>query len=632
MKLESIRISNFQSFGKTPVKINFNDETFLIGPNGSGKTAVLQALCRLFAFDKSLRSIRKSDFHIPVVREESLDQRELWIEADFVFPELDNNQVKNSVVPLFCKHIRLMNSTTPSKVRFRLEARIDNDDEIEESFTAVTAVDSNENPLKTYALTKQDRNQIHVHYLPARRDPTAHLAYGANAILGRLLRSVSWNQEREKIQTLTEEISETFESNTSVNEFTKSLKEVWGTLHNGNYLKEPKLTFTTSEMESLLRNLSLSFLPGHEEKYVDFSRLSDGQKSLLYLSIVLSFQEISRQVSIGNLDKFDPVKLRPAAFTLIALEEPENSLSPYYLGRIKTALNSMINKGNAQAVIASHSPSVLRRVDPDVIRYLRLDNRQQTTVSCISLPDKLDEAHKFVREAVQAYPEIYFARLVVLGEGDSELIVLPRLLEAMGYATDLHGVIVAPLGGRHVNHFWRLLAQLDIPYVTLLDLDVGRFQGGWGRIKYVHDQLEAIDCGQGLNALPKDFNQENVRMHKSYLEKLEQKGVFFSEPLDLDFAMITKFPKEYKVQEELLDQTVLKSVCGSSCTSLPSEYNDDEGKLFHSYHKLFKLGSKPVAHIEALTQLTDERLLESMPSSLERLMKMVISKVKELPE
>jgi len=31
----------------------------------------------------------------------------------------------------------------------------------------------------------------------------------------------------------------------------------------------------------------------------------------------------------------DPAKLRPASFTQIALEEPENSLSPHYVGRVE---------------------------------------------------------------------------------------------------------------------------------------------------------------------------------------------------------------------------------------------------------------------------------------------------------
>ena len=50
MKLQYLRISNFQSFGPEVTEIEFNDLTFLIGPNGSGKTALLQALSRLFDY------------------------------------------------------------------------------------------------------------------------------------------------------------------------------------------------------------------------------------------------------------------------------------------------------------------------------------------------------------------------------------------------------------------------------------------------------------------------------------------------------------------------------------------------------------------------------------------------------
>nr|WP_236616551.1 hypothetical protein [Vibrio anguillarum] len=54
---------------------------------------------------------------------------------------------------------------------------------------------------------------------------------------------------------------------------------------------------------------------------------------MLYLSLVLSSQAIGRSVLQGD-ESFDPDKLRPPVFTLIAVEEPENSLSPLYLGRI----------------------------------------------------------------------------------------------------------------------------------------------------------------------------------------------------------------------------------------------------------------------------------------------------------
>lgn len=49
--------------------------------------------------------------------------------------------------------------------------------------------------------------------------------------------------------------------------------------------------------------------------------------------------QIGSDVLSGKLpDAFDIDKLRPAVFTLIALEEPENSLSPHYLGRVVRAL------------------------------------------------------------------------------------------------------------------------------------------------------------------------------------------------------------------------------------------------------------------------------------------------------
>ncbi len=144
---------------------------------------------------------------------------------------------------------------------------------------------------------------------------------------------------------------------------------------------------------------------------------------------------------------------------------------------------------DAQAIVSTHSPSVVKRVPPEQIRYLKLNAKRATVVNTIQMPAKTDEAHKFVREAVQAYPELYFSRLVILGEGDSEEVVIPRLLEAGGIGDDESSIVVVPLGGRHVNHFWRLLNALGIPHVTLLDLDLGRHQGGWGRVKYAANQL-----------------------------------------------------------------------------------------------------------------------------------------------
>lgn len=641
MKLQFIRLSNFQSFGEEPTELSLEDITYLIGPNGSGKTAALQALCRLFAFDPSLRRVQRSDFHVPLREEAPPAERQLWIEADFLFPELGEDADNSTVAPHF-GHMRLDEADGIPRVRFRLTATMGLDGDIEEALDYVLDIDADGSPLSKAQVPRPDRNRIHVHYLPARRDPADHIAYGANALLGRLLRAVNWDVERDIIKGLTDQISDSLASNPSIDAFSTSLKTAWSALHKGSFFVDPKLTFVASEIESLLRHMSISFSPGHGEQLVDFSRLSDGQKSMLYLSLVLSSQSIGRAVLAEEDGSFDADKLRPPVFTLVTIEEPENSLSPHYLGRIVNALNGMTGNGDAQSLIATHAPSLLRRVAPECIRYLCLTKKRTSSVTHIQLPDTADEAHKFVREAVQAFPEVYFSRLVVLGEGDSEEIVLPRILQAKGAPVDESAVAIAPLGGRHVNHFWRLLSALQIPYLTLLDLDVARYQAGWGRIKYVNDQLAKFEPEKVLPEeweLPKwNVKESSVRTHcffgdekKNVFLELESRGVFFSAPMDLDFAMLLAYPGAYGVEKETPDDSTIKAVLGKSHNDA-SQYSSDELKVFETYHQRFKLGSKPAAHIEALAQLCDEDLLEYMPESLGRLADAVITKLAELPE
>ncbi len=634
MKLQTIRLSNFQSFGPLPTAMTLESITYLIGPNGSGKTASLQALCRLFAFDPSLRRILRSDFHVPFNEEVPPAERQLWIEADFLFPELGEDDGNSTVAPHF-GHMRLDDVDGTPRVRFRLAATMGQDGDIEESLSYVLDINADGSPLTTAQVPRSERNHIHVHYLPARRDPADHIAYGANALLGRMLRAVNWDAERTVIKGLTDQISDSLAANPSISAISTSLKSAWGVLHKGSFFSDPRLTFVASEIEALLRHMSVSFAPGHDEQLVDFSRLSDGQKSMLYLSLVLSSQAIGRAVLAEDDGSFDTNKLRPPVFTLVAVEEPENSLSPHYLGRIVNALNEMSKDGDAQALIATHAPSMLRRVSPERIRYLRLTHDRTSCVTHVRLPDIKDEAHKFVREAVQAFPEIYFSRLVILGEGDSEEIVLPRLLQVKGAPVDESAVTIAPLGGRHVNHFWRLLSALQIPYLTLLDLDVARHQAGWGRIKYVNDQFEKY---RPLDKLPKDHGipkwnstESSVRDFGNYLDLLEDRGVYFSYPMDLDFAMLLAYPNAYGVVQEDPEGSTIKAVLGKSHHNA-NQYSEDERKLFNTYHQRFKLGSKPAAHIDAIAQLSDQELLADMPASLSRLADAIIVKLAELPE
>ncbi|MBA4175305.1 MAG: ATP-dependent endonuclease [Leptothrix sp. (in: Bacteria)] len=645
MKLTRLRISNFQSFGPQATAINFEAMTFLLGPNGAGKTAVLQALARLFGFDPSLRRVRRTDFHITPkdLAMGDFGPLTLWIEAEFEFPELKKAKGKHATIPGHFAHMQLDSADGVPCVRFRLTAQLDEDGDIEETMHYVVLTDEDDEPTKTVIVPKHDRNAIQVHYLPARRDPTDHISFAANSLLGRALRAADWQTERDDVAELTQNISTALAGNAAVEGLSEQLTAHWTALHKGTYYANPSVSFERNEIDNLLRHLTVSFTPGHDNQIVDFSRLSDGQQSLLYITLVLSVQAIGRQVLAGKLDAFDVNKLRPAVFTLVATEEPENSLSPHYLGRVIKALKAFSGHHDAQALVATHAPSLLKRVAPENIRYLRLDATRQTTVKTIIMPDASEEAHKFVREAVHAFPELYFSRLVILGEGDSEEIVLPRLMQAKGLAEDDMSIVVAPLGGRHVNHFWRLLNGLDIPYVTLLDLDLGRYQGGWGRVRYAAKQILALGhpikglTAESIEALPAWNGTDELltsEFGKKWLAWLETQSVFFSSPLDLDFAMLRRYGDAYGLTETELaapEPSTLAAVLGKKRHGV-DQYSEEHQKRFAAYHKRFKLGSKPAAHLEAMADLDDQELIDNMPPRIARLIEAVEARLKGLPE
>src|SRR5690606_25442248 len=247
--------------------------------------------------------------------------------------------------------------------------------------------------------------------------------------------------------------------------------------------------------------------------------------------------------------------------TLLAIEEPENHIAPQLLGRVIKILKTIAEKENSQVLLSSHTPAVIKRLDPQCILHFRITEDYETEVNPILLPEKTDETFKYVKEAVHNYPEIYFARLVIIGEGDSEEVIFNRLMDVMDVDFDDNIITFAPLGHRFVNHIWKLLNALHIPYITLLDLDIERQGGGWGRIKYVLQQLIEIGIKKEKLLTLKDgkiLSDERLDgMHtweiekddktlKSWIRLLEGYNIFYSNPLDLDFLMLTHYPEFYK--------------------------------------------------------------------------------------
>lgn len=639
MRLCRLRLKNFQSFGPVPTEIELSKLTFILGPNGAGKTAVLVALTRLFSPVQSLRRVQSDDFHVPVGGGDAeLADNELWLEVDIEFEEAADKEGSYPSIPPFFTHMALDAAYSVPRVRIRLTATLETDGYIDEKIEYITQVDANGEPTQRSDMSRHDRAAIEVHYLPARRDPVDHIAYTAASLLGRMLRAVDWTDERAELARLTEEISTSMAGNDAVTNICVEIQEAWAGLHTGAFFKDPAIAFGRGDIKDVLRQLTVTFAPGPAGGIVGFERLSDGQKSLLYISLVLAWHGVARKVLSGEETAFDPNKLRPPVHVILALEEPENSLAPQYLGRIVRQLREECAKDSVQGVVATHAPALLHRVGPEDVRFLRLASDRTTTVRTIVMPADTDEAAKYVREAVLAYPELYFARLVVLGEGDSEQVVLPRVLAAAGIAEDDVSVCVVPLGGRHVNHFWRLLERLEVPYVTLLDLDCGRYQGGWGRISYAAKQVNKFRPGtipdETVAKIPgwdADLDFPSYQAGSGALHTLEELGIFFSYPLDLDLMLLEAYPHAYSVTTEEPSESTKTAVLGKKRANV-ERLDDAQLELFDEYQRQFKLGSKPASHLAAMAELDDAELLEGLPEPLERLLDAIRKRLESISE
>ena len=125
---------------------------------------------------------------------------------------------------------------------------------------------------------------------------------------------------------------------------------------------------------------------------------------------------------------FDAAHLRNVPLTLLLIEEPENSLAAFYLSRIMDLCRDIGAMEAAQVMLSSHSASILSRTKPEDLRHFRLNTETgESHQRSLTLPSSKSEEGKYVRQAVRAYPELYFAKLVVLGEGDSEPVSYTHL-------------------------------------------------------------------------------------------------------------------------------------------------------------------------------------------------------------
>lgn len=179
---------------------------------------------------------------------------------------------------------------------------------------------------------------------------------------------------------------------------------------------------------------------------------------------------------------------RKSISLILCIDEPEIHMHPYMQrSLVKTVNKILTNKDKSfeiflkenfdidhidgQAIIVTHSPNVLLN---DYKQYVRLYYSQKLcSISGfnIKLENKIE---KHLQKQIQYIKEAFFARCVIIVEGDTEFGALPEWFEKSGIDMDMLGLSIIKADGKEsIKPLKELLEKFGIRCLTLADKDKG---------------------------------------------------------------------------------------------------------------------------------------------------------------
>ncbi|MBA5686697.1 ATP-dependent nuclease [Rugamonas apoptosis] len=254
----------------------------------------------------------------------------------------------------------------------------------------------------------------------------------------------------------------------------------------GYRLPDPKLrTETQLDVELLLKNHTRIRYSGEDGVHLPEAYNGLGARNLIYILLKL-------------FEAFKSFMSRPGepGAHLVFIEEPEAHLHPQMqevfiqkLGEMAALFSKEYGADRlwpVQFVVTTHSPHMANKAPFDAIKYF-LSSPAKGTANSFSTKikdlkgdfgDTSDKCNEFLHQYMTLTRcDLLFADKVILIEGTTERLLLPKLVEkvdaGLPQARRLGSQYVAVLevGGAYSHIFSRLISFLELPALTITDLD-----------------------------------------------------------------------------------------------------------------------------------------------------------------
>jgi hypothetical protein len=345
-------------------------------------------------------------------------------------------------------------------------------------------------------MTPRMYKSLPLFFLGPLRDAERDTRAVGRSVLAEMLDKVDYSDVQEDVLNALIQANESFSSGQQISELTQGFSnQLTQIIPGGQSLI--KLLVTDNNPENIRKNFHLGFQKSPIHKLYDLNRFGTGLQNLALVAIFR--QRISSSTSNTPI---------------LAIEEPEAHLHPHAQRRLFKDIDNI----NAPVIITTHSPSLVKYADPLGIILLRSNNDISASFQLDKNKVGSDEIKDLELLMRNGRAELFFARSIIIVEGQSEIISFPAFSEILGCDFDRDGISIISAEGNNFAFILKCCGQenFSIPSIVVYDMDSIYNDNSLIKVAYKANLIDIYT----KNSIDKGNEEQRKVNRKTILDKL----------------------------------------------------------------------------------------------------------------